>query len=381
MIDRADAPGVAALGRASRAWYTTTVAMPKKVLVTGGTGFVGGRLALALAAAGERVVVLARPGANVCALREAGVQVAEGDIRVEHTVFRAMAGCDRVYHCAAVYTLWARHPAAVMSGAIDGTMNVLRSAHARGLERVVYTSTAYTVGSSATPEELDETTEWTEPSGPVYAIAKRRAEEQALEYAARTELPLIVVNPGGVFGPGDSRPTPSGQGILDVLTSPALPFLGTLVPRAPGGMNIVDIDDVVDGHRRAMEHGKLGERYLLTGDNVPISTFFETLTSLVGRPAPRLRATRAMALATGALLSAIARITDVPPKLSLETARGTFGRFFYFSHAKATRDLGYEARPARRTLARSVRYYIDRGYVSPRLVRAMRLDATAMAAA
>src|SRR5262249_26845849 len=152
------------------------------------------------------------------------------------------------------FALWARDPRALTDAAVLGTECVLRAARARGVSRVVYTSTAYTIGSSTgePPRALDEDAPWEEPRGPVYAVAKRRAEESALAFASRTGLPVVVVNPCGIFGPGDHRPTPSGASVLQVLRAPSLPGVGTLVPLAPGGLNVVDVDDVARGHVLAM---------------------------------------------------------------------------------------------------------------------------------
>lgn len=348
--------------------------------MTGATGFVGSRLVRVLVESGERVKVLVRPGSSLRALQGLDVEIAEGDILIEHTVYRALAGCTRLYHCAAVYALWAPDPAVILQGARLGTEAVLRAAVARGIERVVYTSTAYTIGSSTEPAALDENAPWVEPPGPVYAIAKRRAEEWALEYAYKTRLPLVVTNPCAIFGPGDWKPTPTGDGVLAVLRAPALPGVGTLVPAVPGGLNVVDVDDVVRGHILAMQKGRVGERYILGGENFTLQELFATIATLAGRPVPRLTVGKSVALATGALLSTLARITGNPPAVSYDVVRSSFGRYYWVNDARARRELGYTSRPARQALARSVRYYVDHGYLTPAQLRRIRLNPVAIAA-
>ena len=355
--------------------------MARKVLVTGATGFLGSRLARALVEAGESVKVLARPGSSLKALRGLDVEVCIGDVMIEHTVFRALAGCDRMYHCAAVYALWAPRAETIMAGAIVGTECALRAARARDLERVVYTSSAYTIGGTHQPDVRNEDSAWIEPRGPVYAIAKRRAEEWALEFARETQLPLVVVNPTSIFGPGDWKPTPTGAMILEVLRAPVLPGLGTLVPLPPGGFNVVDVDDVARGHMLAMRAGRLGERYILGAEDLPVAGLFETVAELAGKPKPRLKAGRTVALATGAMMSTVAAITGNVPALSYDTVKGSFGYYYYVSSAKAQRELGYAARPARQTLARAIRNFVDNGFLSHAAVRRLRLDPTTMAAA
>jgi dihydroflavonol-4-reductase len=348
--------------------------MRGKVLVTGGTGFLGGRLVRALCERGERVRVLAQPGASLRTLNGLDVEISEGDITIEHTVYRALAGCDRLFHCAAVFAIWARDPRTIMDGAVLGTRTVLSAAKGRGIERTVYTSTAYTIGATDEPRALDETTPWIEPVGPVYAIAKRRAEEVALEFAAGG-LHVVTVNPASIFGPGDYKPTPTGSIVLEALRAVVVPGLGTMLPRLPGGMNVVDVDDVVSGHIAAMERGRSGERYILASANITMAETVATIASLAGLPPPVLPVTRAAVLATGALLSTIASVTGDAPIVSLDAVRGSFGRFYYVSNEKARRELAFEPRPPRAALARAVHFFASHeSFLTPAQRGRLRLD-------
>jgi dihydroflavonol-4-reductase len=354
--------------------------MAGKVLVTGATGFLGSHLARALLERGEQVRALVRPGSSTRALAGLELELCEGDVTIEHTVFRALAGCDRLFHCAAVYALWAPKAQEIVRAAVEGTRCVLRAARARDLARVVYTSTSYAIGGTPDPTELDEESPWVEPAGPVYALAKRRAEELALSFARNSGLDLVVVNPCSIFGPGDSRPTPTGAAVLEVLRAADLPGLGTLVPRVPGGLNVVDVDDVARGHILAMSRGVTHERYILGGENLTMGDLFSTIAVLAGKRAPRLAIGKPVALAVGAAFSALAAATGRPPAVSYDTVRGSFGNYFWVRTDKARKELGYTSLPARRSLARAVRYYVDNGYLSAAQVRKLRLDPAVMAA-
>ncbi|MGZ5968095.1 MAG: NAD-dependent epimerase/dehydratase family protein, partial [Polyangiales bacterium] len=252
-----------------------------KALVTGASGFIGSRLVRQLVERGDDVKVLLRPTASRAGLKGLPVEIAEGDITIGHTVYRALAGCDRLYHVAAVYKMWDPDPAKIMEPSIRGTTEVLEAVRRRGnqIRKVVVTSSVAAVASNDRPEPLDETAEWNLADSELYIVAKRRAEEIAL---AAKDLPIVVVNPSGVFGPGDAKPTPSGYLIVRYLN-----WKGPIAfPGSPSGMSVVDVDDVAQGHILAMEKGRIGERYILSGDNTTITKMVETLASITGLPGP-----------------------------------------------------------------------------------------------
>src|SRR5579859_3455301 len=172
-----------------------------KILVTGASGFIGSRIVRQLCERGDEVKVLLRPTASRAALKGLPVEIAEGDILIGHTVYRALAGCDRLFHVAAVYKMWDRDPRKVMEPSLRGTREVLDAVRRRDgrIERVVVTSSVAAIGCTRGEEPLDENAEWNLEGSEQYVVAKRRAEEIALE--ASRSLPIVVVNPAGVFGP------------------------------------------------------------------------------------------------------------------------------------------------------------------------------------
>jgi dihydroflavonol-4-reductase len=341
-----------------------------KALVTGASGFIGSRLVRNLVERGDEVKCFIRPTASRSALKGLPVEIVEGDITIEHTVYRALAGCDRVYHVAAAYKMWDADPAKILEPAVAGTRVVLNAIRARGsqIRKTVVTSSIAAVGTNPQPEPMDEGWTFNLADSEVYIIAKRRAEELALSMV--DETPLVVVNPCGVFGPGDARPTPSGTLVVKYLNwRGPIPF-----PASAGGISIVDVDDVCQGHIGAMERGRIGERYLLGGDNLTFTQIVETMSSITGLAGPGKPVSKGLAELVGRGMEFFARITGDEPEVTYKMSRDFFDTFMWASSKKAESELGYKHRPARKTLARAIRWYLDRGYVTPKHAAEIRYD-------
>lgn len=341
-----------------------------KALVTGASGFIGSRLVRNLVERGDEVKAFIRPTASRSLLEGLPVEIVEGDITIEHTIYRALAGCDRVYHVAAAYKMWDADPAKIMEPAIAGTRVVLGAIQKRGsrIRRTVVTSSVAAVGTNPAPEPMDEEYSFNLEQSEIYILAKRRAEELALSMA--NEMPIVVVNPTGVFGPGDARPTPSGTMVVRYLNWRA----PIAFPGSPGGISIVDVDDVCQGHIAAMEKGRVGHRYILGGDNLSLTQIFEMMSSITGLRGPGKPPAKGLAELAGRAMELMARLTGGEPDVTYKLARDFFDTFMWVTSAKAETELGYKHRPARKTLARAIRWYLDRGYVSPQIAAEIRYD-------
>ncbi len=340
-------------------------------LVTGASGFIGSRLVRALVERGVRVKALVRASsslAGVAGLPADRFQLAFGDIMVEHSVYAALAGCDRLFHVAANFKMWDPRPERILDPAIAGTRAVLEAARRRDLEKIVVTSSCASLGATTAPEEMDESHEFNLDDAETYIVAKERSERVAFDYAERG-LPIVVVLPAGVFGPGDRKPTPSGDGILKYLGwPPSLPF-----PVTDGGIDIVDVDDVVSGHLLAMERGRVGERYILGGENVTFGRMFGLLHEITGLAEPGGATGRGMAVLGGTLVELAARVFGFEPPLTRRLARDYATGYVWVTSEKAERELGYEHRPALETLTRAVKWFLEHGYVGPTAARRIRL--------
>ncbi len=341
-------------------------------LVTGASGFVGSRLVRTLVERGQRVKAFVRPGSSLKQIADLPPELcrlAFGDITVEHTVYRALAGCDRMYHVASNYRMWDKDPDRILLPAIEGTRATLEAARRRGLEKIVVTSSVGALGTTPNPEPMDETHEFNLEDPETYVLSKFEAERVALE-GADDGLPIVVVEPAGIFGPGDWKPTPSGQGILTYLKmSPSI-----RVPVTEGGISIVDVDDVVEGHILAMEKGRIGEKYILGGENVTFRQMFEILSDITGLAPPGGNASRGLVSLVGSLLELRARFRGGDPPLTRRLARDYAFGYAWVTSEKAEQELGFKFRPARTTLSRSVRYYLEHGYVPRDKARHVRLE-------
>jgi dihydroflavonol-4-reductase len=338
--------------------------MTPRALVTGANGFLGSRLIRLLVTRGERVKAFVRAGSNLSALHglpEQQVELCMGDILSGHTVYRALAGCNRLYHLAAGYTPWHSDPRRMLEPAVLGTQEVLDAAQRRNIEKIIVTSSAATLGSTDDAVAMDEGHDFNLPGAEPALVAKHRAERFALE-RARSGLPVVVVNPTVIAGPGDWRPTPSGGVLLRYLNWPVSRRLR--FPRT-GGLNIVDVDDVAAGHHLAMSRGRVGERYILGGENLDLRDLVQGVLPEATGLSPALSTISPSRLMwTSRMLEASARLRGTPPVATARMVRDQICRYVWVSSAKAERELGYTHRSALETLARGVRWYTEQGYVS-----------------
>src|ERR1700720_623997 len=235
-------------------------APPDLSLGTGATGFVGSAVARALLARGRRVRVLARPNSDRRNLAGLAVEIAEGAMEDPCSLARAVAGCRYVYHVAADYRIWVPDPAPMFRANVDGTRDLLTAALEAGAERVVYTSSVATLGLVSGGSADEKTPSRVEDMIGPYKRSKFEAEEVARELAVARGLPVVIVNPSTPVGPGDIKPTPTGRLILEAARGQMPAFVDT-------GLNIVHVDDVAEGHLAAAENGRIGERYILGGEN------------------------------------------------------------------------------------------------------------------
>lgn len=293
---------------------------------------------------------------------------------IEHTVYRNLAGCNRLYHVAAVNQLWDPHPEKILDAAIVGTGQTLEAARKKGIERVVYTSSVGTLGLSG-KEPMDETHAMNLSDPETYIEAKTKAEALALSYAADKGLPVVVVNPAVIAGPGDYRPTPFGAGVLRYLEW-GYPFA---FPTSAGGLNLVDVDDVAEGHILAMDKGRSGERYILGGENLGYEQLFTILSELTGLEPPGKPLSQGMIELGGRLSELYARISGREPLIGYRSARDFGSGSSWVTSEKAESELGYAHRGARKTLLRHVQFLLEHRLVSPDRTRRMRVDLRAVA--
>ena len=323
----------------------------KPILVTGATGFVGWHVARLLVESGLHVRALVRPTSGEIGLED--VTRIIGDLRDRESLDRAVEGCGVVYHIAADYRLWSRHPEELYRSNVDGTRNLLAASRRAGVERVVYTSTVGCVGippggvgDEETPVSLDQMTG-------AYKRSKFLAEREALE-AARGGLDVVIVNPTAPIGDHDVKPTPTGKVIVDFLNGGMPAYVDT-------GLNLVDVADTAQGHLLACERGRPGERYILGSENLTLNQIFTRLEKISGIPAPTIRIPYAVAFGAGLASTGWAMITGREPRAPLDGVRMSRKKM-WVSHTKAGRELQFAPAPVDSALKRAVAWFRENGY-------------------
>jgi dihydroflavonol-4-reductase len=290
-----------------------------RAFVTGATGFIGGAVVRRLLEAGHEVRAMVRAGADTRQLEGLPVERLEGDLRDRQSLRRGVSGCDWAFHVAALYS-----SIAALGVHKDGSP-----------------------ATEATPSTLADRIG-------LYQRSKFMAEEIARDFA-RQGVPVVIVNPSSPVGIGDHKPTPTGQIIVDFLNGRMFGYVNT-------GLNIIDVDDVAAGHLLAAERGRVGERYILGGENLTLKQILDILAEASARPKVSLRIPHGIALAWAYVDVALARLNPhrtpaaTPEKVRLSR------RFEFFDPGKAVHELGLPQTPARVALRKAVEWYQANGY-------------------
>jgi len=308
-----------------------------KAFVTGGTGFIGSRLVRRLRERGDDVVALVRSPDKAEDLRDQGVELVQGDLSSEQAIRDGVKGCDAVFHVAAVYKVGipTSERESMWESNVGGTERVLDAAIEAGVPRIVYVSTVAVFGNTS-GNVVDES--YHRPGDDFlscYDETKYRSHQVALDRIAKG-APIVIVQPGGVYGPGDHSELGN---IIDQTRTGKLRML--MFPDT--GFNLVHVDDVADGILRAYDQGAVGESYVLGGQIARMRDLIEKVAEIAGRKAPKREmpvAAMKMAIPIGPL---VGKAMGFPPNLR-ELIRTSDGVTYWATDDKARRELGYAPR-------------------------------------
>ena len=280
----------------------------------------------------------------------------EGDLRDAASLSRALAGVRHLFHVAADYRLWAPDPEEIVRANVEGTQTIMAAALAAKVERIVYTSSVATLALRDDGVPVDETA----PQDPARSIgAYKRSKtlaERLVERMVREDgLPATIVLPSTPIGPRDVKPTPTGRIIVEAANGKMPAFIDT-------GLNLVHVDDVAAGHLLAWDKGRLGERYILGGQDVGLGTMLGDIARIIGRKPPTVKLPREPLFPLAYAAEFVARMTKKEPFVTVDALRMAKYRMF-FSSTKAERDLGYRARPYTDALVDAVAWFRSAGMI------------------
>lgn len=320
-----------------------------KLLVTGATGFLGAALVPRLLAEGHQVRTLARsaPGAAL-----AGAEHVQGDLKDRDAVRRALEGVDAVYHLAGLVSFHPKDGRKMYELHVTCTRELLRDVREAGIKRFMLASTSGAIAVSR--EERIATEEDDYPIEVVgrwpYYASKIFEEQLTSEYCRKHQIPLVILNPSLLLGPGDERLSS---------TWTISKFLNREIPSMPnGGMSFVDVRDAADAFVRALTQGELYGRHLM-GVNMSLREFYQRLSRMTGVPAPPLRLPKQLNILGAQLLEKWADLRGQQAALAPQEVE-IGEHFFYFDSAKAERVLGFRARDPQETLHDTVQYVMGR---------------------
>lgn len=317
-----------------------------RLLLTGATGFVGGALARHLRNAGHDVRALVRNPRAAEDLRALGISLHEGDVTDRKSLRAPMEGVDGVFHVAGWYKLGVRDRASAIGINIDGTRNVLETMRELRIPKGVYTSTL-AVNSDTHGKVVDEAYQFNGRHLSIYDWSKHEAHKIA-QHLIDAGLPLVIVQPGLIYGPGDT------SGVRTTF----LQYLQRKLPAVPSGSAYAwaHIDDEARGHLLAMERGTPGRSYFLAG---PVHTLVEALQiaqSITGIPAPRFHLPPVVLKGAALAMKAIDPLVRLPPSFAPESLRVLAGVTYLGSSARARAELGWRTRPLRDGLTDTLRH-------------------------
>jgi dihydroflavonol-4-reductase len=323
-------------------------------LVTGAAGFLGSHVTRQLVARGDEVRVLLRASSTNRAIADLPLEYVTGDLRDPASLDRAMKGVKRVFHVAADYRLWAKRKQDIYDSNVGGTKNLLNAAKRAGVEQLIYTSTVATIAVDRPQPPNEFTDAKLEEMVGHYKRSKWMAEREVLD-AAKSGLPVVVAMPTTPVGPWDWKPTPTGKIVLDFLNGKMPGYVAT-------GLNFVGVEECAAGHLLIAEKGKLGERYLLGGENLTLKGMLDILAKITGLRAPMLKIPHGLALGVAYANTVFSRLVGREPGIPIEGVK-IARHMMFVDCSRAQRELGFQAGPVSAALERAVRWYDANGYI------------------
>ena len=331
-----------------------------KAFVTGSTGLLGSSVVRQLLEAGYEVKAMVRSAEKAQRfLGDTNAEIVMGDMLDIPAFAPQMADCDVLFHVAAYFK---EYTGADENGEemlqrinVDGTIEILEAAKAQGIHNVIYVSSGGVLKPSFDPPQ-DENSPYNVETPNRYFQSKIRAEQLIEKWLPdHPDMRVILILPGAIIGPGDSGPTGMGRLIIDLLEGnlPAIPA---------GGFSLVDVRDVAGGMIQAVQHGKSGDRFLISGDYHPLNEMLPAIAQAGGVKAPAFQLPYPVAWVYGAVSELVAKITGNPP-LATRVLIKTLNMQSATSTIRAREVLGVQYRPISESIRDSVAWFREHQYV------------------
>jgi len=324
--------------------------MPKKIFISGATGFIGSRLALHLADSGHTVHALFRSSQKAEIIQHKNILLFKGDVCDKSSLEAAMMFCEEAYHLGAFARLWDKDPTLCQRINVEGTENVLDTAVKCGIKKIVVTSTAGVFGPSDS-RPIDEKCEFPAKYFTLYELSKREMETRVLGYEEKGLL-VVLVNPTRVFGPGLLSEANSATKIIKAY----IQGKWRIIPgRGHSIGNYVFVGDIVKGHVLAMEKGKPGDRYILGGTNLSFLDLFSVISTVSGQTYKMIRIPAPFMIFTAGLVFFFSRLFGKPPKIAPRWVK-RYLQNWAVSSEKAERELGYSVTPIEKGIGQTIKW-------------------------
>ncbi len=321
-----------------------------KIFITGATGYIGNNLAKKLADEGNIIHALCR-NEKTPVLLHPNIKIFKGDITYTESIEKAMKDCVQVYHLAAYARVWSKDPSTYYKLNVEGLKNVLDAARKYSMQKIVFTSTAGTLGPSGTRPVKEDDERIGQPFTE-YELTKTRAETLCKDYCNKYGMHIVMVNPPRIYGPGIISESNAVTRLIKL-------YMAGKWKVTPGDGkrtgSYVYIDDVVSGHILAMQNGRSGERYILGGVNASYNAFFELLAKITGKKINLIKLPVWAMMVAGNIMQLYTTITGKPPLLTPPWIK----KYYYdwsLSSEKAQRELGYTYIPLEEGLQKTVNW-------------------------
>ena len=323
--------------------------MNKRILVTGANGHLGANTVRALLKKNYNVNAFVRKNSDLRGIAGLPITYYFGDILDREALIKAAMGCEAIIHHAAVYKVWAKTPGEVMEPAIEGTRNIFDAAATAGIERIVYTSSTYAIGTNKDPKHLLTEKDWSDQDYVPYGIAKTKSEQLAWELSEKSNVPMIALCPAAIYGRYDYKITPSNRLPVDILRGVGMTVKGVI--------SVVDARDAGELHALAVTRGRVGERYIVSGGGYEFREIGKLAGKLSGKRVLYIPFGRMVNIATAGIMETIANLTGWNPPYTIGLAKEYSHRYARFDNSKIIKDFNYTFYPLEDTIRDTIRWF------------------------